>query len=68
MNVKTVKNQRYDTLYSRFMATGGSPITWPKTRHILEYEGMEKIHISKHEVFENINTVRRQRCVNLLST
>ena len=58
---------------SQFMLTGGPPMRWPKTtcrkiyQLILEYEGIEKVHIREHEVFDNMNTDRRQRLVIILS-
>ena len=53
-----------DTLYLRFMLTGGPPMRWPETRCrkiyqlILEYEGIEKVHIREYKVFGNMNTGR----------
>ena len=73
LNVKTIINPRYNTPYSRFMVTSGPPMRWLETRCrklyqlILEYEGIEKVHISEHEVFENMNTDRRQRLVIIFS-
>ena len=72
LNVKRVRNPRYDTSCLRFMVTSGPPIRWLEMRcrklyqFILEYERMEKVHISEHEVFENISTIRRRRLVTLL--
>ena len=62
-----------DTPYSHFMLTGGPLMRWPKTscrkiyQLILEYEGMEKVHIREHEVFDNMNMDKRQRFVIILS-
>ena len=45
---------------------------WPEIRCrkiyqlLLEYEGIEKVHIREHEVFDNMNTGRRQRLVIIL--
>ena len=56
-----------DTPYSRFMLTSGQPMRWLEMRCrkiyqlILEYEGIEKVHIREHEVFENMSMGRRWR-------
>ena len=62
-----------DTPYSRFMLTGNPLMKWLETRCrkiyqlSLEYEGIEKVHIRKCEIFDNMNTDRRQRLVIILS-
>ena len=71
--MKRIRNPRYDTLCSSLMVIGGPSIRGPKTRCrklyqlILEYEEIEKVHKSEYEVFENIDTVRRQNLVIILS-
>ena len=58
-----------DTPYLQFMLIGGPPMRCLGKIYqlILEYEGIEKVHIREREVFDNMNMGRRRRLVITLS-